>query len=164
MIDVSHNPHLIEGEAAFNSQLPQVSDSRSRILPAELSSRGVIIAEPLKEQTTNNKKPPQILDVITVVEDTVESTHRRNISDQENRIKPYMPNSFNKDECLKQMHILKQRLEKMYLQNMDLTTQNAKLHKKNESLSQKCEEIRHKKKYYKNQVQSQNQLLKDQMV
>jgi hypothetical protein len=43
--------------------------------------------------------------------------------------------SFNKEECLKQMQILEDKLEKMHLYNLDLNTQNNKLAKKNETLT-----------------------------
>jgi hypothetical protein len=33
---------------------------------------------------------------------------------------------------------------------MELTAVNAKLSKKNETLQQKCDETKHKKRYYKN--------------
>lgn len=58
--------------------------------------------------------------------------------------------SFNKEECLKQMQILEDKLEKMHLYNLDLNAQNTKLAKKNDMLNQKYDETKHKKKYYKN--------------
>jgi hypothetical protein len=58
--------------------------------------------------------------------------------------------SFNKEECLKQMQILEDKLEKIHLYNLDLNAQNTKLAKKNDMLTQKYDETKHKKKYYKN--------------
>ena len=48
------------------------------------------------------------------------------------------------------MQILEDKLEKMHLYNLDLNAQNTKLAKKNDMLTQKYDETKHKKKYYKN--------------
>lgn len=83
-----------------------------------------------------------------------------NLNPEESSRTPKM----RKDEYLKQIESLEERLQRLHQQNVDMEHQNTRLDRKNEKLERKVNNLKYKKKLYKNQVESQCHIMKDQMT
>ena len=105
------------------------------------TGNSVVIAEPLKERSLN-----QVLK-----QNFVRDDGRRD-------------NQNNSTDYLRQIASLELRLESLQIKNVELTKYSKAVENKNEELTKQVEQYRNKKAMYKNQLESQSKLLRDQQV